>query len=202
MKRAAFALVLVFVATAAFALDTTKRGDRIGVLRAPARWADDSESLVADAVIRYLTEELKRNGFDAFDERRTLDQLIDEGGPAADWYVEIASSDADADAYGGIGVSTRSAGIEVAVVVSRVAAQLRVYDGRTLELVDTRDLRKRSTAIVPTAAGIGSRHAYVWLALPIVQWAQLRSASKNVAQNAAAAVIAVARPAASEGPKE
>lgn len=193
MKRAALALALVLISAAAFALDTTKRGDRVGVLRSPARWANDSEGYVSDSVLRYLREELKQNGVDSFDMQRTLDELVQDGGPAADWYVEIASSNADADSYGGIGVSGRHGSVEVAVVVSRVAAEVRVYDGRTLELVDKWDLRKRNTMVVPTSIGVGSRHAYVWLALPIVQWAQLRSASRSVAQNAAAHVTELAR---------
>src|ERR1043166_581521 len=105
MKRAALALVLVLLPAAVFALDTTKRGDRIGVLRRPAHWTNDSEGYVSESVLRYLRAELKQKGIEAFDMQRTLDELIDNGGPAADWYVEIAASDADADAYGGIGVS-------------------------------------------------------------------------------------------------
>lgn len=196
MKRAAFALALVLVSTATFALDTTKRGDRIGVLRSPARWADGSEGFVCDTLLRFLREELNHDGIEAFDMERTLDQLAEDGGPAADWYVEIASSDADADAYGGIGVAGRHGSIEAAVVVSRIAAEVRVYDGKTLELVDSWDLRKRKTMVVPTSIGVGSRHAYVWLAVPLVQWAQLRSASRAVAQSAAKHVTEMMKPEA------
>jgi hypothetical protein len=73
MKRPAlvygFALCLMLAATTAFAFDSTKSGDRIGILRG----AGDGGS----AVERSLLRELRQRGFDAFVVGLTYEELLD-----------------------------------------------------------------------------------------------------------------------------
>lgn len=195
MKRLLPGLCLFFLASSALAFQPNAgSGNRIGVLRMQHDWDRRDESAVADGVTRGLREELRQRGFDAFDTRMTIDDVRhSERAIDADFLVEIASS-SDAGSVGGVDVGGADFGVEMSVVVARVAAQLRVYDGRTLELIQTFDLHKSSTAVLPTAIGIGGRHAYGWIALPFVHWAQLRSAARATARDAAARVAEATQP--------
>ena len=177
MKRA-IALLITVLAVPAFGFRTSlSQGDRVGVLR-----PDDG---VARIVAAYLTNALKGRGLDAFDVRMKLTDLRTDERVDADYYVEIVDGDGDAGSYGGIGVGNRTIEVDVAVVVSRVAAKMRLYDGRTLELVDEYDLQRSNTTLLPTAVGIGGRHVAAWIALPFVQYARYRSAARAVAGEAA-----------------
>src|SRR6185295_4712828 len=104
MKRFAIALLLLLAGTAAFALDTTKRGNRIGILRTAAHHEEQQDEAMASAIRRYLREELSKGGYDAFDAQIAYDDLNRNATVNADYYIEIAASDAGAGSYGGIGV--------------------------------------------------------------------------------------------------
>jgi tetratricopeptide (TPR) repeat protein len=134
----------------------------------------------ASLVRNYLRRELEKRGFDAFDVPGTVADLQDRGGPEADYYVELVG-DGDSEPYGGIGIGDRHAGVDIAVVVSRVAASVSLYDGRTLEQLDTFDLQRRNTTVLPTSIGVGGRHVGLWIAVPFVQWGRYKSAARAVA---------------------
>lgn len=179
-------LCLLLAATTAFAFDSTKNGDRIGILRG----AREGES----AVERSLLRELRQRGFDAFAVGLTYEELLDqEAVPIADYIVELNAGPAQTADYGGVDVVGRHADVSLGVVVSQIAGELRLYDGATMELIATSDLSKRSTAILPTYVGIGGGSIYASLALPFIERAQHRSVAKKAAREAATFVTASIR---------
>lgn len=179
MKRLLIALCLTFVATSAFAFDTTRHGERIAVLRG----THDAQIAMANALCR----ELRGRGFDAFDVE------YDDRATSADYVVEIAEARPSTEDYGGVGVSGRHADVEVGIVVSRLHAELRIYDGETMELLATENLSKRKTALMPTSIGVGGGALYAVLALPFLERAQHRSVARAAARDAATLVVAAVR---------
>jgi hypothetical protein len=184
MKRLLLALCLLSMATTTFAFDSTKRVERIGVLRG----VSGGPLMMADA----LRRELRSRGFDAFDVERSFEEVNEDPSDIADYYVEIVGVPYTAD-YGGIGVSGRHAAVDVGVVVSRVAAELRVYDGTTMELLATENLSKRSTALLPTGVAVGGGAIYTYLAFPFIERVQQRNVARAAARDAASIVIAALR---------
>ena len=185
MKRLIF-LLIGAITVPAFGLTMTPRpGDRIGVLRISGHFEYRSERTVAATVQNDLRRELQDLGFDAFDARATYDELLRSGPGAADYYVEVVSGYASGRPFGAVAASMEGVGVEVGVVVSSVAAQVRLYDARTLNAVETYDLGKDSTAVVPTAIGLGGRTLWAAIMLPFVQYGQYRAAAHDVAHQAA-----------------
>src|SRR6266496_4011101 len=129
-------LFLTFAITVpAFALTRSPQpGDRIGILRMSDRFSYGAEHTVANTLQNDLRRELRALGFDAFDAGITYDDLSRRGPSNADFYVEVVSSHAMNRPVGGVGTGAGSVAIEVAVVVARVAAELRLYDARTLDV--------------------------------------------------------------------
>jgi hypothetical protein len=142
---------------------------------------------VARAISHYLERELRKQGLDAFDARLTYDDLRESDRRDADYYIEVVSSDGDAAPVGGVGVNGRHVGVDVAMVVSRVAATLRLYNGETLELIDELDLQRNASAVMPTGIGIGGDHLGLWIPLPIYG-SRYRAAARAVARQAAAQI--------------
>jgi hypothetical protein len=192
MKRLLTLLVLCAAVSApAFGIDvTSRRGDRIGVLTTSGRHAYVTERRVAEAVQNDLRDELRERGFDAFHTGETYDDLRRDDRANAGYYVEIVSTRGDAHTMGGIGVGGGTVGAEIGIVVAHVAAELRLYDGRTLELIDRYDLRHRRTTVAPTGIAIGTRPFFGWIALPFVQRAQYRAVARDVARDAAGRIAA------------
>lgn len=191
MKRTLLALSLMLAATTAFAFDSTKSGDRVGVLRGASEGGSTME--------RSLLAELRKNGFDAFDVGLTYEQLLDqEAVPIADYIVEINAGHTQTADYGGVDVVGRHADVSLGVVVSKVAAELRLYDGTTMELMATTDLSKRTSALLPTYVGIGGGSIYASLALPFIERAQHRNVARKAARAAASFVTASIRNSARE----
>jgi hypothetical protein len=185
MKRSLLALCLLLLATSAFAFDSTKSATRIGVLR-----GFDGDSRIT----RALVNELRGRGFDAFDADRTYDELLDqEAVQIADYVVEIRNSEPRTTDNGGVGISTRHADVEVGIVTSTMNAELRVYDGASMELVATSDLKKRATSLMPTGVGIGGGVFYAYVALPIFERVQHRNVAKKVVREAASFVTSTVR---------
>ena len=192
MKPLAVAILLT-ASVSAFAIDVNvKRGDRIGVLTISERHAYSSEHRVAEALQNYLREELSARGFDAFRVSDTYDELRRNDRANADYYVEVVSSHGDANVMGVVGVGGGPIAAEVGVVVSHLATELRLYDGRTLELIDRYDLHQQRTSVAPTGIGIG-REVFGWIALPFLQRAQYRVVAHDVARDAADRIAAGAR---------
>lgn len=186
MKRVVLAAALLF-ALPLFAFEPMKKADRIGLLRI-AEGGD-----VGDALVVSLRDELRKAGFDAYTVPATRDELREGAGADADFYVELAG-ESSSESHGEVGVATRHVDVSVAVVVSRLAAELRIYDGGTLELIGTHELNRKSTAILPTSVGVGGRAFYAAVALPFTRWAQTRRATRSAAKEAARAVAAAVHP--------
>ena len=184
--------MLLLLPSAAFAFDATHRPTRIGILRPLVQYDAGRESSIQDLVLRSLSAELRDRGFDAFDAEMTYDEA-DRGRTDADYLVEVVGGDAYSDDYGGIGIGNRNADVTLAVVASRVAGQLRVYDGRTLELIAKEEISRRSSAILPTSVGLGGREFFAVIAVPFVQWAQVRRVAHAAAKDAAAIVTTTVR---------
>ena len=121
----------------------------------------------------------------AFDAGVTYDDLRRNDRGAADYYVEVISSRGGDHSVGGIGGGGGNIGIGVAVVVSRVAAELRLYDGRTLEQIDAIDLQKGRTGVVPASIGVGGRSFWAYIALLFMRYGEYRAAAHDVAEEAA-----------------
>jgi hypothetical protein len=183
MKRPLLALCLMLAATTALAFDSTKSADRIGVLRGER----DEESPVE----RSLVNELRSRGFDAFDVGLTYEELLDqEAVQIADYIVVIDGGQTRTADYGGVDIVGRHADVSLGIVATNLAAELRLYDGASMELIATNDLSKRSTALLPTYVGIGGGSIYAALALPFIERAQHRSVAKKAARAAATFVTA------------
>src|SRR5262245_1885268 len=139
MKRWIAALALLLVPGAAYAFDPNRSAPpdgplRIGVLHPSLEYDMGREGSIQDLVLRTMQSELRQRGFDVFELDRTLDELEGEE-LDADYLVEIAGGDAYSDDFGGIGIGNRDADVTLAVVASRVAGQVRIYDSRTLEVL-------------------------------------------------------------------
>jgi hypothetical protein len=195
MKRLLF-LGLLLVTAPLLAINTTvlRRGDRVGVLRMSERFDVATEETVARTIESDLPRALRDRGFDAFDAHATYDDVRRGGGPDAAYYVEVVGARAGDREAVGVGVGAENVYASVGVVVSRVAAEVRLYDGKTLELVDRWDLAKKSTAVVPTSVGIGGRFVWASIALPFVHYGQYRSAARDVARQAAGRIAQAAQP--------
>jgi hypothetical protein len=174
MKRA---LLICLVATPLFALTPLPKGNRVGLLR-----ADDS---VAKTIGSELLPELAARGFNAFDTRATFEDVQRGQGARADYYLEIVTSDATQHPVGGVGAAVGPAVVDMGIITSRVAAELRVYDGRTLELLDRYDLHDTKTGIAPTGVGLRGYAFFGYIALPFIQRHQYHAAAHEVAMQAA-----------------
>jgi hypothetical protein len=194
MKRV-LGIALLLAATPLLAINTSvlRRGDRIGVLRMSEHF-DGSEATVADAIESVLPRALRDRGFDAFDTQRTYDDLRRGDVADAAYYVEVVGAQARDREAADVGVGAENVYASVGVLVSHVAAEVRLYDGKTLELVDRWDLAKKSAAVVPTSVGIGGRYLWGAIALPIIHRGQYRAAARDVAQQAAERIAQAAAP--------
>jgi hypothetical protein len=196
MKRALAALVLLLAAAPLLAINTAilRRGDRIGVLRMSEEFDAASERAVANAIESGLPRALRDRGFDAFDTQRTYDDLRRGDAAGAAYYVEVVGARAGDRQTAGVDIGAENLYASVGVIVSRVAAEVRLYDGKTLELVDRWDLSKKSTAVVPTSVGVGGRFVWASIALPFMRYGQYRAAARDVAEQAAERIVRAAAP--------
>lgn len=192
MKRLSAALVLLLLPSAAFAFDATRRPTRIGILLPLTQFDRGRESSIQHLVLRSLGAELCERGFDAFDAGVTIDEAERET-VDADYLVEVIGGNAYSDDYGGVGIGGRHADVTLAVVASRVAGQLRIYDARTLDLLTKEEISGRSSAVLPTSVGLGGREFFAVVALPFVQWAQIRRVAHAAAKDAATIVTTTVR---------
>ena len=191
MKRVLIAVACSVMALSAMAINTeVKHGDRIGVLMISQRNAPTTDVRIAEAVLNYLRDELQTRGFDAFRVPATVDTLRLDERPTANYYVEILESHADTSAVGGVGVSAGPVGGEIGMVVGHVAAVMRVYDAKTMSVVDEFDLSQKHKTVAPTGVGIRGFPIVAWIAVPIAQHTQIRAATHAVAREAADRIAA------------
>jgi hypothetical protein len=191
MRRLAIPLLLVTLAANAYAIDTrTSAGQlRIAILDTSERLIDARANDTALLVRGAIRNALRERGFDAFTVREHYDDLV-RGRTDADYYVEIVSSSSESHPVGGVAIPVGgSIGAEIDVLVSRLAAEVRLYDGKTLDEVRTFDLRRRQTTVAP-AAVIVSRPLWAFVALPLVDWARARAAARGLGTDAAAQIAA------------
>jgi len=193
MKRLLAALCLISIAGAAFAFDSTRRPNRIGILLSAADFDQERETVVEREVRRALRAELQQRGFDAFDAELTFEEASRDGVMAADYLVEIVGGDPQAEEYGGLGIGSRHIDFTLGVIVSRVAADIRVYDAETLQVIATENLSRRKSAVVPTSLGFGGNHVFAAVALPFFYRAQYRNVARAAARDAATFVTATIR---------
>lgn len=188
MKRLLAAVLVLLVPGVALAFDPDRRAPqsnvRIAILRSEPAMTPDEE-LVQEKVVRYLTGELKKRGIDAYETAWTYDDAASAENVDVDYYVELAAARANADAHGGVSIGGRDGEVSVGVVVSHVAAELRLYDAHTMEVLATQTIAKRSSAVRPTSIGFGGGDVFAWIALPFFERQQYRSAAKAAAKDAA-----------------
>lgn len=195
MKRLLL-LATLLAATPLFAINTNgvlHRGDRIGVLRMADHYEAGSEQAVAGTIEDALPGALHKHGFEAFDAQRTYEDARNGDAPPAAFYVEVVGAHAGEREAAGVGAGVGPIYTTVGVVVSRVAAEVRLYDGKTLALIDRWELTKRNTTVAPTSIGLGGRFFWADVALPFVRFGQYRSAAHDVARDAAARIAGAAQ---------
>jgi hypothetical protein len=186
MKRLLIGIACFALASFAMAIHVeAKHGDRIGVLMVSGQNVPVTDVRIAESVLNDLRDELKTRGFDAFRLQATYDGLRREERPVANYFVEIVSSHSEANMHGAIGAAMGPVATEVGLVVGHVAAEMRVYDGRTLEMLDRFDLDQSHTTVAPTGVGIRGFPIFAWIAVPLVQHSQIRAAEHAVARQAA-----------------
>lgn len=186
MKRLLMGFACLAMASSAMAIHVdAKHGDRIGVLMVAEHNAPVTDIRIAESVLNDLRDELATRGFDAFRIEATYDVLRREDRPVANYFVEIVSSHSEANVHGAIGAAMGPVATEVGMVVGHVAAEMRVYDGRTLELLDRFELDQSHTTVAPTGVGIRGLPIFAWIAVPFVQHSQIRAAEHAVARQAA-----------------
>lgn len=176
MRRLSLVLAVLLVsllAANAFAIDTQRRAVRIGIL-APA------DSRTAELVRGAIRNALRHRGFDAFDARDT--------GDAADYFVDLLASRGDARPVAGVAVPiAASVGVEWEILVDRIAADVRLYDGRTMDEIRTFDLRRRTASVAPSAVFV-SRNIWAAVALPVFEWTAHRGVVRELGEEAAARI--------------
>ena len=193
MKRSVLILVLLLVAVPMWAIKGTpsgKRPLRIAVVHTGDRWADPSLDSAAAAIEHEIVGQLRQRGAEARETRHTLDDAEDNDAPEADLYVEVSAGQARQSEIGGIGLSDSHVSSTLGVILSRVAAEVRLYDAHTHELVDRYELSRSKTAVMPTSIGIGNSHFFAFGVVPIARHFQYRSAVRDVATEAADRITA------------
>lgn len=182
---------LFFVAGSAFAFDpkpVAPAPPRIGVLRIADDY-DHGEAYVAHLMVQYLRDELRQRGVDAYDTGLTYDEVAHGDGEDAEYFVEIAGAGANSGSYAGVGIGSWDFGVGVDLIVSRVAAEVRIYDGRDGALMKSEELRKRNTAVMPTSLYLGGSRWFAAIATPFVQARQYRTITRSAARDAAQLVV-------------
>lgn len=193
MKRLLLGVCLLSIAGAAHAFDPSPGRPRVGVLRAHESFAFEREAAIQNAFHEALHAELRARGFDVFEVDATFDELAMDPDRDADWYVEVIPAQGETVDYGGVGVGGRHADLTLGLLVARIAAEVNVYRGRTLELIATESLKKKNTALVPTSVGFGTRSLFAAIALPFVERAQARGVARSAARDLAGRVATLVR---------
>jgi len=174
MRRILLVLLLAISSLPALAFHRAPaKGDRIGVLASGYLADDPGERKAREALARAVRDELRKAGFHAEVIGLTRDELVKgdrRAGHEADYYVELrdAAADGESQLGGGAGGVAGNVGIGagVDVVTSRATVDVVVYDGGTLEEVDSFRLRSSRTSAELTSISVGYDWLYLWLPLP------------------------------------
>lgn len=196
MKRLAIVLCALLIASVALGFDPTPgRGPRIGVLE------NRDRAPISSMVEQRLIHELQAIGVDAFASRSTIDDVMrDDASAEADYFVEVVNGwSQQAPVAEGEVFTGSSTSVVLSAVVGRLEAEVRLYDARTLELIDTYRLHASSSGFFPTGVGVGRRHFGAWISIPFIAQARTRSAASTVARDAAVKIAAGSRMQAENG---
>src|SRR2546423_11587063 len=132
MRRIIFAVALLTAATAT-AIDTHTHSIRIALLAPADRYIDRHDVQASEVIRDHVQRELRDLGYDAF--------ITNDDRPRADYYVDILGPGGGTYSVASVGVPIGSnAGVDLTVLVGHVAASVNIYDGRTLEPLQTLDL--------------------------------------------------------------
>ena len=186
MRKSLAIVAVSLFAASAFALNVHKLSEhaRIDVLATPDRYLYGHEQRLNRIMQKSLTEELTSAGFNAAVTRNTYDELERAEETNADYYVEVVYTDVTGRPIAEISTGG-PVGVDVGIESSRVRAEVRLYDGRTLEMLERFQLQQSRIVPVIEAVGVVSANIYVQAAIPFVRYAQLRSAIRAVAQQGA-----------------
>ena len=183
MRRTiAAVLALLLVTPSAYAFNPQVAAVSVAVVATDDGY-DGDERAVRNTVAEELVSQLRRRGFDAFE----LEEAV---AGDAHFVVEIVGGDPSSTEYGSVGVNNGGGGLALGVIVARVAAEVHVYDGETLELLSSDHLVRRSSGIVPTGVGIESGPFFAFVALPFIERAKLRRVARSAARDAVSGVVA------------
>ena len=193
MRHATLLTLVLLAATPLAAFDPSARTEapRICILRTD--YGEDLMTTRVAAMMRgFLAKELREEGFDTIHSRATFNDVLDgEDAGIADIYVEFVRGDADDYSYGGVGVAGPHGGVEIGVVMSQVAAGIRVYDGRTMQVIDEFTVEARDRAVLPTAIGVGGRHLGLWVGVPVMRGLRYRAVAREAARDAAESIAEI-----------
>lgn len=183
MRRTiAAVLALLLFAPSTFAFDTRPPVRKVAVVAAGSA-LDGDERMVRNTVASEFVAQLRQRGFDAYE---TYEAVEGE----ADFVVEIVGGEPTSSEYGSLGVNSGGAGLALGVLVSRVAADIHVYDGATLELLSTDHLVRRSSGLVPTGVGVETGPFFAFVALPFIERVKARRVARAAARDAVSSVVA------------
>ena len=184
MKRPiALIVALLLVAPSTYAFRTTAASGAKSVAVVSDAVLEGDARMVRNAVAAELVRELRRRGYDAYETESA-------GRGEADFVVEIVGGEPASTDYGDVNIDGRNGGVSLALVISRVAAEVRVYEGNDLELLSSERLAKRTSRLLPTGVGVGGGVLYAFIALPFIERAQLRGVARDAARGAVSGVVA------------
>ena len=184
MRRVLLVLCLLLAPSALRAFDPEPRPLRIGVMRFAERGYETARS--GDVLLRALVDELQERGFEAIDPGVDEHDLLRGDVPAADFWIELAPGDGGrAEAFGEVHAGSRNAGVSVGLGVTRLAAEVRIYEGDSLAMVASRAVSRNAT-FAPASIGIGPRNFFGFFGFSLFEGAQKRRLARGVAREAAA----------------
>ena len=159
MRRLSLTLALLLVAASASAL-TQQRRPTVALLDLAPQFEMQVEAF--GAMRDALKVSLGRHGFDVYKTADHYDDLVEGKSGNADYYLEIIGSQHEehpAGAGGEIGVGPLAVGVEA--VTNRHFLELRVYDGRTLEMLRSYELNASNTTLMQRFVGLYGREFLV-----------------------------------------
>lgn len=190
IQRFLLSIVLILLPFSGWAFDPTPHPPRVLLLDTEVPYDGGG---VRAAIVRQMRDSLQDEGFDVVETSLTFEELTPEDAAQADFLIDLTGESAHTADYGGVGIGTRHADLGLSIVGSRVVARLLVYDAATGELLGDRVLTQRTSAVLPSSIGFGSRLLYAFVGLPIAESAQRRSLARTIGHQGAAFAAGIMR---------
>jgi hypothetical protein len=151
MRRLSLILALLLVAASASAL-TQPRRPTIALLDLAPQFEMQVEAF--GAMRDALKVALGKHGFDVYKTADHYDDLVESKSGNADYYLEIVGNEHEEHplADGQVGVGPVAVG--VTAVKNRHFLELRVYDGRTLEMLRSYQFNGSNTTVMQRFVGL------------------------------------------------